>query len=162
MRLGLVLLLLAALAAGLAATLARPAADGDFRLRGTVSYVVDGDTLHVELERGRDERVRLIGVDTPERGECRAAHATALARALADGRRVVLAGDPTQATRDVYGRLLAYVWLPGGRDLGFQLLARGLARVYVYDRPFRRLPAYRRAERIGHTRPRGIWRGCPA
>jgi micrococcal nuclease len=152
---------LAALACAVASS-AQPAHEGRFTLRGTVAYVVDGDTLQVELDGGRTERVRLIGVDTPERGRCFAATATRTARALADDRRVLLQGDRTQATRDRYGRLLAYVWIQGARDLGYQLLARGVAKVYVYDRPFQRLSAYRRAEQIGRRLPSSLWRGCGA
>lgn len=153
------LVALSALAGGVG-TPARPAGDGRFTLRGTVSYVIDGDTLHVTLNDGRSERVRLIGVDTPERGRCFAGRATGVADALADDRRVLLKGDATQSTRDVYGRLLAYVWIESRRDLGFQLLARGVAKVYVYDRPFERLRPYRHAERIGRRRPSSLWRGC--
>jgi micrococcal nuclease len=144
-----------ALLLGAAAT-ARPSAP---RVTGDVTHVVDGDTIDVRLTSGVDERVRLIGIDTPERGVCGAARATAYASALASGRRATLVGDPTQARRDRYGRLLAYVWVDG-RDLGFQQLARGLARVYIYDRPFQRLAAYRRAERAGKTRSDSIWRSC--
>ena len=125
---------------------------GDFALRGVVAHVVDGDTIDVRLDAGRRERVRLIGIDTPEVGECGYRRASTAARALALRRRVVLRGDATQSTRDRYGRLLAYAWLEGGRDLGFQLLIRGDARVYVYDRAFVRLAAYRRAERLGSGR----------
>jgi micrococcal nuclease len=128
-------LLAAALAVGAAGA-------GDFTAKGAVSRVVDGDTLDVVLASGKRERVRLIGIDAPERGACGATGATSAARRLAQGKAVVLRGDATQATRDRYGRLLAYIWLPGGKDLGFQLLAGGHARVYVYDRPFRRLRAY--------------------
>jgi micrococcal nuclease len=138
---------------------ARPASSGAFRIHAHVTYVIDGDTVHADV-RGRDERVRLIGIDTPEVGQCDAAKATALARRIATGRNVTLIGDPTQATRDRYGRLLAYVVLPSGRDLGYQELARGYARVYIYDRPFVRLAAYRRAERIGSTYADGITRAC--
>jgi micrococcal nuclease len=158
----LVLLVMFLGLAGGVASAARPAGEGRFTLRGTVSYVVDGDTLQVALDNGRGERVRLIGVDTPERGRCFAATATRTARALADDRRVLLKGDATQATRDRYGRLLAYVWINGARDLGFQLLARGVAKVYVYDRPFQRLGAYRRAESIGRRLSSSVWRGCNA
>jgi micrococcal nuclease len=153
-----ILLTTLAVAATLAAT-AQTANAGRFTLRGTVTYVVDGDTVDVRLTSGRTERVRLIGIDTPERGRCDAAKATGYARSLAQGRAAVLQGDGTQATRDRYGRLLAYVWV-GGRDLGYRQLARGLAKVYVYDRPFQRLPAYQEAERAGKTRGDGIWRGC--
>jgi micrococcal nuclease len=150
------LFLAAFLALGVTAA-ASSAPTGAFTLHGSVSRVVDGDTVHVLLASGRDERVRLIGIDTPEVGQCFAARATAEARRLADGRDVVLKGDATQSTRDRYGRLLAYVWLPGGKDLGFQQLAAGVARVYVYDRPFQRLSAYRRAEQTGRRRTKSLW-----
>jgi micrococcal nuclease len=152
------IIVLVATAAGLAGA-AQTASSGAFKLHGTVTYVVDGDTVHIAAA-GRDEKVRLIGIDTPEVGQCDAAKATTLARRLAQGRPVILVGDATQATRDKYGRLLAYVVLPGGRDLGYHELARGYARVYVYDRPFQRLAAYRRAEQAGRTRTDSIWRGC--
>jgi micrococcal nuclease len=143
----------------LLAVAAHGANTGAFRLHGTVAYVVDGDTVDVRLDNGRRERVRLIGIDTPEVGECGFARAASYARAVALGRATVLVGDATQATRDRYGRLLAYVWADG-RDLGYQQLARGFARVYVYDRPFQRLPAYQQAQRLGKTRSDGIWQAC--
>jgi micrococcal nuclease len=146
--------------AGAVAASAQTAAEGRFTLRGTVSSVVDGDTLGVRLAAGRSERVRLIGIDTPEVGQCLADRATKTARLLAQGRPVTLIGDGTQATRDRYGRLLAYVWLPRGRDLGFQLISQGLARVYVFGRPFARLAAYRRAEQTGRRQGINVWRGC--
>jgi micrococcal nuclease len=152
------IIMVAACAAALAGA-AQTASSGTFTLRGTVTYVVDGDTIHVDVG-SREEKVRLIGIDTPEVGQCDAAKATGLARRLAQDRAVRLVGDSTQATRDRYGRLLAYVRLPNGRDLGYQQLARGYARVYVYDRPFQRLVAYRRAEQVGRKRADGIWRGC--
>ena len=156
----LVLLVLLAASAALAAG-AQPAASGAFTLKGTVTYVVDGDTIAVRLDGGRRERVRLIGIDTPERGACLAGTATGLARRLADHERVVLRGDATQSTRDRYGRLLAYASV-GGHDLGFRMVAAGLARVYVYDRPFRRLDTYRDAEAIGRRRTPNVWAGCTA
>lgn len=77
-----------------------------------VAEVVDGDTIRVRLDGGRIERVRLIGVDTPESttrvdpyGKEAAAYTT---RALTS-KRVFLELDVEQ--RDRFGRLLAYVWL---------------------------------------------------
>jgi micrococcal nuclease len=67
-------------------------------------------------------------------------------------------GDPTQSTRDRYRRLLAYVWLPGGKDLGFQLLAGGYARVYIFRTPFQRLAAYRTTESRGRALRSSVWR----
>ena len=151
----------ATMACAIGAVVAAAAPAGSFTLRGVVSSVTDGDTIVVELTSGKRERVRLIGIDAPERGRCYSSSATAAARRLADGRAVVLRGDSTQATRDRYGRLLAYVWLPGGRDLGYGLVRGGFAKAYVYDRPFERLAIYRRAEAA--ARGTGIWRcGTPA
>src|SRR5262245_50751171 len=84
-------------------------ADGShFTLRGPVVRVVDGDTIDVRVAGGT-ERVRVLGIDTPERGACYADRASAETARLALDRRVVLRGDRTQARRDRYGRLLAYV-----------------------------------------------------
>jgi micrococcal nuclease len=151
-RLLLLLLLLAVPATALAAREAPSASTG------TVTRVVDGDTLDVRLTGGRTERVRLIGVDTPELGACWAGEATARARLLAQGKAVSLRGDSTQDARDRYGRLLAYVGLPQARDLGRELVAGGFARVYVYDRPFARLGAYRAAEGAGKRAARSLWK----
>ena len=158
MRIALVLL---TLATALAAAPAGSTPTGAFTLHGTVAYVVDGDTVDVRLAGGRRERVRLIGIDTPERGECYAGQATAAARRVAYGRRVVLRGDATQDTRDRYGRLLAYVWVDGREDVGHRLVREGYAAVYVYSRPFTRLAAYRSAEAIARRLRPSVW-GCGA
>src|SRR4051794_2391845 len=85
-------------------------------LQGTVSRNVDGDTIHVRV-RGFETTVRLIGIDTPESRrpgspvQCFAAAASErTARILSPGTAVRLETDPTQDTRDRYGRLLAYVY----------------------------------------------------
>jgi micrococcal nuclease len=142
------------------AGLATAATSGAFTQKGIVTEVVDGDTLRVRLVNGKSERVRLIGIDAAERGTCYADRAAARARELALSQPVVLRGDATQDTRDRYGRLLAYVWLPGGRDLGYQLLAAGFAKVYVYRDPFQRLSAYRNAEGKAKAAPAGAWKAC--
>lgn len=111
---------------------------------GRVAHVVDGDTLDVG-----GERVRVLGIDAPERGECGYAPASRATAELALGRVIQLEIDETQAARDRFGRTLAYVRLPDGRDLGEVLLRRGLARTFVVGRPFARVEAYREAERAG-------------
>lgn len=131
-----------------------------FTVRGTVIHVFDGDTVEVRLDTGVTERVRLIGINAPERGACYADRARAAARSLAKDRRVVLRGDATQDMRDRYGRLLAYVWLADGRDLGYRLIAGGFGKVYVYRVPFERLSAYREAERQGKRLRDSLWNRC--
>ena len=81
--------------------------------RAQVLRVVDGDTIRVRLD-GRTERVRYIGVDTPESVkpgtpvQCFAKRASRANAALVAGRSVKLVGDVEH--RDRYGRLLAYVY----------------------------------------------------
>jgi micrococcal nuclease len=133
-------------------------ADARFTFTGTVSGVVDGDTVDVVLATGKRERVRLVGVDAAERGACFASQAAAHVRRLALSKRVVLKGDGIQPTRDRYDRLLAYVWLPGGRDLGYQLVAAGSAK--VYQTAFDRLGVYRRAEANARGAATGLWTSC--
>jgi micrococcal nuclease len=171
MRLVKILVVLAAAVAGVgsASLLAQGApnpqsfidATPSFSLRGNVTRVVDGDTLIARVGQ-TSERVRLIGIDTPEVGACYSAKATARARGLSLNRRVRLIGDRSQARRDRYGRLLAYVQLPDGRDLGRQLIAGGFARVYVFDRPFARVSAYRASESTARTNEAGLWTACAA
>ena len=156
------LILATACAIGLLAAAAHGAPTRSFKLSGSVVHVVDGDTIDVSFAAGRRERVRLIGVDTPERGQCYFTRATNVTTRLAANKRVVLQGDATQATRDKYGLLLAYVWLPGGHDLGLQLLRAGVARVYVYDRPFTRLAVYNRAYQRAEKSPNSLWHRCYA
>lgn len=85
-------------------------------LRGVVADVVDGDTVTVEFGAPFNvtETIRLLGIDTPEKPggprppECGGEAASAFTRALLPiGTAVMLARD--RETRDVYGRLLAWV-----------------------------------------------------
>ncbi|HET8976179.1 MAG TPA: thermonuclease family protein, partial [Solirubrobacterales bacterium] len=141
-----------------------PARNQVLRLRGRVSDVVDGDTLAVRLKGGRRERVRLIGIDTPEvygGAECGGRQASAEMKRLAEGRRVRLRTDLTQDRRDRYGRLLAYARRAGGLWLQLAILRAGWARVYVYDNdPFRRVKSFRRAEARARAAGRGAWSLC--
>src|SRR5262245_17084902 len=127
--------------------------------RAMVTRVVDGNTLIARIGR-RSNRVRLIGIDTPELGACYAVQTTAMARALASNRRVTLQGDRTQSLRDRFGRLLAYVRLPSTRDLGRELIRAGRGRVFVFNRPFVRLRSYRAAEVAAIAGRRGLWGAC--
>jgi endonuclease YncB( thermonuclease family) len=137
------------------------------RINARILRVIDGDTLQVRARGARRRRydVRLIGIDTPEkygRRECGAAKASqAMRRRAPPGLPVRLLSDPTQDLFDRYGRLLAYVERRSdGADLGRAQLAHGWARVYVFERPFRRLGSYRRAARGARSADRGVWRLC--
>jgi micrococcal nuclease len=127
-----------------------------------VIRAVDGDTIEVELD-GRDEDVRLIGVDTPETVkpgapvECFGPRASDFTHRLLDGRRVriVLGAE----RRDVYGRLLAYVRL-GPRFVNAELVRRGLARTLTIAPNDRYAPLFRRLEMRAALAGRGLWGAC--
>ena len=93
-----------------------------------VLRVVDGDTILVAVG-GRQERVRYIGVDTPEtvkphtRVQCFGKRASAANHRLVDGREVRLVADAE--ARDRYGRLLAYVYRAGDGLFVNEALVRG-------------------------------------
>jgi micrococcal nuclease len=161
--------LLACALAGVAAALAltgnpsaaplQPSGSDWFSLRAKVTRVVDGDTFVVKIGK-RQDRVRVLGIDTPELGGCYASQATAQARRLAGGKFVRLAGDRSQARRDRFGRLLAYVKLPNGKDYGRQMLLDGYATVLIVGRPFARVQSYRNAVALAQLSANGMWSVC--
>jgi len=150
------------LGALVSARAAEAAPDGRFTYSGAVTRTVDGDTLDVKLSTGQTQRVRVIGIDTPERGACYFTQASSRTAALALGKRVVLRGDPTQDTRDRYGRLLAYVDIAGSQDLGARLVREGYAAVYVFNRPFTRLASYTAAAASAKNAKAGVYTACAA
>ena len=91
----------------------------------TVVSVVDGDT--VRLDDG--ERVRLLGIDTPERGEELYVEAGDYLRAMVKNRKVRLEFDRTR--RDPYKRLLSHLWI-GDTLVNEHMLTSGLARLYIW------------------------------
>lgn len=115
-------------------------ADGPETVAAVVQYAVDGDTLAVTMPDGSEERVRLIGVNTPELGadpEPYGTEAAAYTAVAIEEQTVYLETDIE--TRDRYGRLLACVWTaePVGREtevvqvamFNARLLANGYAQV---------------------------------
>src|SRR4051812_15670737 len=130
--------------AGLAATAALLAgavvagwwsgAAGPATFPARVTRVVDGDTILVALAGGRTETVRVLGVDTPETkkpntpAQCFGPEASDYAKHQLTGRAVTLELDTE--TRDIYGRLLAYV-IVDGRRFDDELLRLGYARLLV-------------------------------
>lgn len=126
----------------------------------TVVDAVDGDTVDVRLDH-RTERVRLIGVDTPELHDPRPAvrqlarEAARFTRTHLVGRRVGLELDVQ--THDRYGRLLAYVW-SSGRLYNLVLLEEGYARVLTVPPNVRYAERFLACERLSRAERRGLWR----
>lgn len=98
---------------------------------GVVQYVVDGDTVDV----AGAGRVRILGIDTPERGDCAFGPASSRMKDLVLGKQVQLVAAEGKPDTDRYGRLLRYVDVIGaatGGDAGMELLREGLA-IARYD-----------------------------
>jgi endonuclease YncB( thermonuclease family) len=134
-----------------------------YRETGNVVRITDGDTLRVRLRSGAHVSVRMLGIDTPERGRCGADEATAnLSRLAPVGSTVHLVSDRTQSAKDRYGRLLRYVKREGGyADLSYRQAWSGFTRPYVYGgKPVARHGTYVRAIRDARTHQRGAWNGC--
>ena len=126
-------------------------------------HVVDGDTLVARFDDGHVEKVRLLGVDTPEvvdprkPVQCFGPEASAFSKARLTGRRALLELDAEP--RDKYGRLLAYVIVNGHR-FDDELLARGFARFLVIPPNGSHARALLRAELAARATGRGLWGAC--
>jgi micrococcal nuclease len=117
-----------------------------------VGRVVDGDTFYCRDGR----KVRLLGVDSPERGQGPAWREAreALVRLAPAGRRVRLEGDV--ATRDRYGRLLAWVWA-GGTLVNEAMVRDGWAVQYTVPPDVKYADRIGRAQNAARARRVGLW-----
>jgi micrococcal nuclease len=135
-------------------------------VQATVVRAVDGDTLIVRLSSGERQRVRVIGVDTPEDVapgrpvQCWSRRAAAFTEQALEGRRVTLL--PGRETRDRYGRTLAYVSRPDGFDLEVELLRGGYARTLTIAPNDDRAPRYEALEHTARRAGIGLWGACPS
>jgi len=149
-----------------AVTLWAPVAHAE-SVTGTVTRVVDGDTVDVRVD-GKVERIRIIGLDTPETVDprkvvqCFGREASAHAKELLPvGTAVTLEADPTQDSRDKYGRMLAFILFETdpGTNANFTeaMIAGGYGHHYVYRRPSVYADIFREAETVARTSGLGLW-----
>jgi micrococcal nuclease len=132
-----------------------------------VLRVVDGDTIVVDRGQG-PERVRYIGMDTPETVhpdrpvEWMGREASAANRAMVEGREVVLERDVSETDR--FGRLLRYVWVRDGdvwQLVNLALVAAGFAQVVTYPPDVKYVDAYLAAQTAARDEGRGLWGDAP-
>ncbi len=116
----------------------------------TVKEVVDGDTI--VLSGG--QRVRLIGINTPEKGMYFFDEAREVLEAMVLGKEVILEKDISEADR--YGRLLRYVYV---EDLfvNLEMVGKGFANVYTYPPDVRYTEEFLKAEREARSNNLGLW-----
>ena len=146
---------------------ATPASEAPGRAEGSpvrLIEVTDGDTVRV-LYRGREESVRLIGIDTPEvpwyggSGECFGVEAARYAKRRLEGRvvRLEFGADP----RDRYGRLLAYVYV-NDELFNLTLVRLGFAAADPVSPNTRLAPLFARAQARARAAGEGLWSRCRA
>lgn len=131
----------------------------DFKVTwATVDAVLDGDTIR--LSSG--EKLRYIGVDTPEKlthpPECYAQEATRRNRKLVEGKRVALRKDHSEVDR--YGRLLRYVYLADGRMVNELLVQEGYAVAAEFRPDTLFAQRFAQLEQQAKNKQRGLWGKC--
>jgi micrococcal nuclease len=138
--------------------------DGEEAGTARVVRVVDGDTIAVRLD-GRQERVRYIGVDTPETKkpgspvECYGKRASAENERLVEGEEVRLVADAE--ARDRYGRMLAYVYrVDDGRFVNAELVRGGFAQPLTIPPNVAHADEFAALARAARRQGRGLWGAC--
>jgi len=127
-----------------------------------VARVIDGDTIEV-LFKSKKEKVRVIGIDTPETVdprrpvECFGKEASNMAKEILAGQNVVLQSDSSQKNVDNYGRLLRYVFIDN-IDFGKFMIEQGYAYEYTYDLPYKYQLEYKNAEKQAREEKTGLWK----
>ncbi|WP_298818699.1 thermonuclease family protein [Chloroflexus sp.] len=119
----------------------------------TLRKVIDGDTIEVVIG-GRVERVRYIGVNTPERGQPFYREATNANATLLEGKPIRLARDVSD--RDRYNRLLRYV-VADDRFVNLALVEQGMAQVATYPPDVRCVETFLAAQREALQNGVGLW-----
>lgn len=130
-----------------------------------VNRVIDGDTFKIILQ-GKEESVRLVGIDAPELGqsnktrECFAEESFEKARSVLEGDSIRIEQDPSQDVKDKYGRILAYVFLKDGTNFNQLMIKQGLAHEYTYYGsaiPYKYQQEFKLAEREAKANGLGLW-----
>lgn len=142
-------------------------ASGSTRLEpnGVVDYVVDGDTIDVVIN-GDEERIRLIGIDTPETKkrnspiECFGPEASAFTESL------LPVGTPVRIERDIvnrddYGRLLGYVYrTEDGIFVNYEIMRQGFAQPLSISPNDLYAQLFADAARAAQADGAGLWAAC--
>lgn len=142
-----------------------------------VKRVIDGDTFEMDSkdENGKYLRVRLLGIDTPEKFESAKLDkdaertgkdkkviqrlgqmASDYVKKLVEGKKVILEPEPNYEDKDVYGRLLRYIYLEDGTFINKKIIEDG------YGNAFRKYPVSKlneiiKAENEARQNNKGLW-----
>lgn len=129
-----------------------------------VTEFIDGDTIAVDMN-GKTEKIRMIGVDTPETHdprksvECFGQAASEYTKNLIGYKPVRLEADSLSTNRDRYDRLLRYVYTSDNRLVQAEIIKNGYGFAYV-SFPFTKLDEFRIYEKTAREQNIGLWSGC--
>lgn len=129
-----------------------------------VTKVVDGDTIEVAMA-GQTEKIRMIGIDTPETHkpdtpvQCFGSEASDFAHQTLNGKSVRLEADTKSDNRDRYGRLLRYVYLQDGTLFEELIITHGYGFAYT-SFPFDKSAIFTALQQTAQTRKAGLWAQC--
>lgn len=125
-------------------------------LTGIVTKVADGDTVTLKAD-GKEERIRLIGIDAPEKAQAPwGMRAKDFTTKLAMGKQARVKTDVTP--RDKYGRLLGYLYV-GETFVNLELVRQGFALVYTYPPNVAHTDEFVSAQRDAREKALNIWDG---
>lgn len=129
-----------------------------------ITEFADGDTIGVDMN-DKSERVRLIGVDTPETHDprkpvqCFGQAASDFTKKLIGNRPVRLESDDQSQNRDRYNRLLRYVYLPDGKLVQAEIIREGYGFAYL-SFPFSKSAYFAQLQTEAREQGRGLWARC--
>ncbi len=129
-----------------------------------VNEFIDGDTIGVDMN-GTKEKVRFIGVDTPETHDprklvqCFGVAAADFTKKTIGDQPVRLEADPTNTNRDRYNRLLRYVYLNNGTLVNAEIIKQGYGFAYT-SFPFSKLEEFRGYQKLAQSQNLGLWGSC--
>jgi len=118
--------------------------------KNLVTRVIDGDTIELSTK----EKVRYIGVDTPERNECFFEEAKAINSQLVLNKQVRLVKDVSEVDR--YGRLLRYVYV-GDLMINYYLVRQGYAYASTYPPDVLYSHKFAKAQSLARAENKGFW-----
>ncbi len=137
------------------------ASDIRFIEDGTVTRVVDGDTIEV-FDNNKVNKIRLIGVNTPEtldprkEVECFGLESSMFLKKELEGKIITLESDKSQGDKDTYGRDLRYVFL-NGNNINKKIVEEGYGFEFTYKKPYLYQEEFKKAEQLAKDNGKGLW-----
>jgi len=126
-----------------------------------VTSVLDGDTFRIKYE-GKTQSIRLLGIDAPESTktrykylECFGTEAKNYLKSLIDKKKITFQFDSSQDQKDMYDRLLAYVYLDD-ELINQKMIEDGYAKEYTYKTAYTYQSPFKQAEQSAQDQQLGL------